>query len=109
MDELCRPLVERHSDARGHLGPQSPDLIDELLDFHESDPSVHSEADLQDFVLVPFSATPETVAGTCSFMLCALLRNHGNTNTAHPGDALGGRLQSDRNPGQVFQESPSSA
>ena len=75
VDELYRTVVERHSgERRNRGGVDAPDLIDELLDLHESDPSFLSEADLKVSVLGPFIAALETVASTCSFMLYALLR-----------------------------------
>ena len=75
VDELYRTVVERHSGERRNRGADAPDLIDELLDLHESDPSFLSEADLKVSVLGPFIAALHTVASTCSFMLHALLRN----------------------------------
>ena len=77
VDELYRTVVERHSGERRNRGANPPDLIDELLDLHESDPSFLSEADLKVSVLGPFIAALHTVASTCSFMLYALLRNPG--------------------------------
>ena len=75
VDELYRTGVDRHSGERRNRGSNAPDLIDELLDLHESDPSFLSEADLKVSVLGPFIAALHTVASTCSFMLYALLRN----------------------------------
>ena len=75
VEELYREVVERHSGERRSGGDTAPDLIDELLDLHESDPSFLSEADLKVSVLGPFIAALDTVAGTCSFMLYALLRD----------------------------------
>ena len=75
VDELYRTVVERHSGERRNRGATAPDLIDELLDLHESDPNFLSEADLKVSVLGPFIAALHTVASTCSFMLYALLRD----------------------------------
>ena len=75
VDELYRTVVERHSGERRSRGDTAPDLINELLDLHETDPSFLSEADLKVSVLGPFIAALDTVAGTCSFMLYALLRD----------------------------------
>ena len=75
VDELYRTVVERHSGERRNQGANPPDLIDDLLDLHESVPSFLSEADLKVSVLGPFIAALHTVASTCSFMLHALLRN----------------------------------
>ena len=77
VDEFYRTVVERHSGARRNRGAETPDLIDEFLDLHESDPGFLSEADLKVSVLGPFIAALDTVAGTCSFMLYALLRDPG--------------------------------
>ena len=73
VDELYRVVVERHSGERRNRGVNAPDLIDELLNLHESGPSFLSEADLKVSVLDPFIAALDTVASTGSFMLCALL------------------------------------
>ena len=75
VDELYRTVVERHSGERRNRGATAPDLIDELLDLHESDPNFLTEADLKVSVLGPFIAALHTVASTCSFMLYALLRD----------------------------------
>lgn len=75
VDELFRTVVERHSGERRNRGADARDLIDELLDLHESDPSFLTEADLKVSVLGPFIAALDTVASTCSFMLYALLRD----------------------------------
>ena len=89
VDELYRTVVERHSGARRKRGAEAPDLIDELLDLHESDPGLLSEADLKVSVLGPFIAALDTVAGTCSFMLYALLRDPGLlTRAREEADAL---------------------
>ena len=77
VDELYRTVVERHSGERRNRGAGAPDLIDELLDLHESDPNFLSEAELKVSVLGPFIAALHTVASTCSFMLYALLRDPG--------------------------------
>ena len=77
VDELFRTVVERHSGERRSRGADARDLIDELLDLHESDPSFLTEADLKVSVLGPFIAALDTVASTCSFMLYALLRDLG--------------------------------
>ena len=68
-------MVERHSGERRNRGARAPDLIDELLDIHRSDPSFLSETHLKVSVLGPFIAALHMVASTCSFMLHALLRN----------------------------------
>ena len=75
VDALYRTVVERHSGERRNRRANAPDLIDELLDLHDFDPSFLSEADLKVSVLGPFIAALETVASTCSFMLYELLRN----------------------------------
>ena len=68
-------MVERHSGERRNRGANAPDLIDEFLDLHRSDPSFLSETQPKVSVLGPFIATLHTVASTCSFMLHAVLRN----------------------------------
>ena len=89
VDELFRTVVERHSGERRSRGADARDLIDELLDLHESDPSFLTEADLKVSVLGPFIAALDTVASTCSFMLYALLRDPGLLTRARAeADAL---------------------
>ncbi len=75
MDELYRDVIARHSGERRNRDGDEPDLIDDLLDLHESDPQFFPEADLKVSALGPFIAALDTVANTCSFMLYELLRN----------------------------------
>ena len=75
VDKLYGEVIACHSGSmRGRHGAE-PDLIDDLLDLHESDPKFFPEADLKIAALGPFVAALDTVAGTCAFMLYALLRH----------------------------------
>ena len=75
VDKLYHEVIECHSGTMRERCGAEPDLIDDLLDLHESDPRFFPEADLKIAALGPFVAALDTVAGTCAFMLYALLRN----------------------------------
>ena len=75
VEKLYREVIERHSGAMRKRGDDARDLIDDLLDLHESDPRLFPETDLRMAAFGPFIAALDTVAGTCAFMLYALLRN----------------------------------
>ena len=75
VDKLYHEVIERHSGTMRERHGTEPDLIDDLLDLHESDPRFFPEADLKIAALGPFVAALDTVAGTCAFMLYALLRH----------------------------------
>ena len=74
VDELYLKVIAEHSgDKRRRDG--EGDLIDDILDMHESDPQFLPEADLKIAALGPFVAALDTVPSTCSFMLYALLKH----------------------------------
>ena len=75
VEKLYREVIESHSGARRRRDEDAEDLIDDLLDLHESDPRLFPETDLRMAAFGPFIAALDTVAGTCAFMLYALLRN----------------------------------
>ena len=75
VDRLYHEVIERHSGTMRDRQGTEPDLIDDLLDLHESDPRFFPEADLKIAAMGPFVAALDTVAGTCAFMLYALLRH----------------------------------
>ncbi len=75
VDRLYREVIECHSGSMRERHGAEPDLIDDLLDLHEADPRFFPEADLKLAALGPFVAALDTVAGTCAFMLYALLRH----------------------------------
>ena len=75
VDELYHEVIECHSGSMRERHGAEPDLIDDLLDLHESDPKFFPEADLKIAAMGPFVAALDTVAGTCAFMLYALLRH----------------------------------
>ena len=75
VDKLYNEVIERHTGTMRARHGAEPDLIDDLLDLHESDPKFFPEADLKIAALGPFVAALDTVAGTCAFMLYALLRH----------------------------------
>ena len=75
VDKLYHEVIERHSGTMRDRHGAEPDLIDDLLDLHEADPRFFPEADLKIAAMGPFVAALDTVAGTCAFMLYALLRH----------------------------------
>ena len=75
VDKLYHEVIECHSGTMRERHGAEPDLIDDLLDLHESDPKFFPEADLKIAAMGPFVAALDTVAGTCAFMLYALLRH----------------------------------
>ena len=75
VDKLYNEVIACHSGSKRDRHGAEPDLIDDLLDLHESDPKFFPEADLKVAALGPFVAALDTVAGTCAFMLYALLRH----------------------------------
>ena len=75
VDKLYNEVIECHSGTMRERHGAAPDLIDDLLDLHEEDPKFFPEADLKIAAMGPFVAALDTVAGTCAFMLYALLRN----------------------------------
>ena len=75
VDKLYHEVIECHSGTMRERHGAAPDLIDDLLDLHEADPKFFPEADLKIAAMGPFVAALDTVAGTCAFMLYALLRN----------------------------------
>ena len=75
VDKLYHEVIECHSGTMRERHGAEPDLIDDLLDLHEADPKFFPEADLKIAAMGPFVAALDTVAGTCAFMLYALLRH----------------------------------
>ncbi|MDE0204482.1 MAG: cytochrome P450 [Candidatus Tectomicrobia bacterium] len=75
VDRLYREVMEAHAGDNRKAEDQDRDLIDDLLDLHESDPTFFPEADMKIAVLGPFIAALDTVASTCAFMLYELLRH----------------------------------
>ncbi len=75
VDKLYDEVIERHSGSMRERHGAEPDLIDDLLDLHDADPKFFPEADLKIAAMGPFVAALDTVAGTCAFMLYALLRH----------------------------------
>ncbi len=75
MNDLYREVIERHAGSESGPNGHQPDLIDDILTLHRTDPSFMPEADLKMAVLGPFIAALDTVASTCSFMLYELLKN----------------------------------
>ena len=73
MEELHAMVMAHHEDEER----AERDLIDDLLELHQSDPQFFPETDLQLASLGPFFAGIETSANTASFMLYAVLKHPG--------------------------------
>ena len=70
--ELFDRVLTTHLERPGHI---QPDLIDDLLRLHESDPQFFPETDHRAAMLGPYIAGFDTVASMCAFMLYALLKH----------------------------------
>ena len=75
LDELYLKVMAQHTGEKRNRDGDNRDLIDDILDLHESDPQFLPEADLKVNALEPFIVALHTVTGTCSFMLYALLKH----------------------------------
>ena len=75
MNELYQEGMAKHTGGNRNRNGDNRDLIDDILDLHESDPQFLPEADLKINALGPFLVALHTVTGTCAFMLYALLKN----------------------------------
>ena len=75
VHELYLEVIAEHTGDKRKRNGEDGDLIDDILDMHESDPQFLPEADLKIAALGPFVAALDTVPSTCSFMLYALLKH----------------------------------
>ena len=75
VHELYLKVIAEHTGDKRKRNAEDGDLIDDILDMHESDPQFLPEADLKIAALGPFVAALDTVPSTCSFMLYALLKH----------------------------------
>ena len=75
VHELYLQVIAEHTGDKRKRNDEDGDLIDDILDMHESDPQFLPEADLKIAALGPFVAALDTVPSTCSFMLYALLKH----------------------------------
>ena len=75
VDRLYREVMAAHAGDNRKTEGDDHDLIDDLLDLHDSDPLFFPEADMKMAALGPFIAALDTVASTCAFMLYALLKH----------------------------------
>ncbi len=73
IDDLFLNVLSSHQPWKRRS--KRRDLIDDLLDLHESDPQFLPETDLRVSLLGPFVAGLDTVSGVCQFMLYALFKN----------------------------------
>ena len=86
VDELYERILATHA---GRPAPAEPDLIDDLLQLHESDPQLFPETDHKVAMLGPFIAGLDTVSAMCSFMLYTVLKHPGIMRKAtREADAL---------------------
>lgn len=75
VHDLYLEVIAQHTGEKRNHNGDNRDLIDDILDLHESDPQFLPEADLKINALGPFIAALDTVASTCAFMLYALLQH----------------------------------
>ena len=75
VDRLYTDVLAAHAPEK--RAGKAPDLIDDLLELHRSDPDFFPEADMQFMMMGPFIAGLDTAAATCAFMLYALLKHPG--------------------------------
>lgn len=73
VHELYLKVLAAHEPAKRRN--KRPDMIDDLLELHRTDPQFLSEKDLKISVLGPFIAGLDTAASICAFMLYELLKN----------------------------------
>lgn len=73
IEDLCAKVLNAHLDRNG--SDQDRSLIGDMLEIHRRDPIFLPECNLKALILSPFIAGLDTVAGTCSFALYALLKN----------------------------------
>ena len=73
LNELYRKVLADHEPEK--RGGRDPDMIDDLLELHRTDPVFMPEVDLVISVLGPFFAGIDTAANVCAFMLYETLRH----------------------------------
>lgn len=100
LNELYRKVLADHE--TGERGGGDPDMIDDLLELHRTDPVFMPEADLVVSVLGPFFAGIDTAANVLAFMLYETLRHpdlrkrmtaEADAFFATPGEPTAGRLR----------------
>ena len=72
-DELAAKIIAAHDPKK--RGDRDPDLIDDLLDLHRTDPQVLPETDLKMAVLSPLWLGLHTAGHAAPFMLYRLLKH----------------------------------
>ena len=86
-DELAAKIIAAHDPKK--RGNRDPDLIDDLLDLHHTDPQFLPETDLKMAVLSPLWLGLHTAGHAAPFMLYALLKHPEVTQRAKDeADAL---------------------
>lgn len=75
VHDLYLKVIDEHTGENRKGGDEEHDLIDDILDHHESDPQFLPEADLKIAALGPFVAALDTVPSTCAFMVYAVLKH----------------------------------
>jgi cytochrome P450 len=73
--KLCAEIVEEHRTIPSTQ--RTPDLVDDLLAERDEDGNSFSERDIIGEMMGSFFAGMDTVSGTCSFMLYAILKTPG--------------------------------
>ena len=75
VHDLYLKVIDEHTGENRKGRNEEHDLIDDILDHHESDPQFLPEADLKIAALGPFVAALDTVPSTCAFMVYAVLKH----------------------------------
>ena len=60
MNELYLEVMQQHTGENRNRNGNKPDLIDDILELHESDPQFLPEADLKVNILGPFLSQHST-------------------------------------------------
>ena len=72
VEALYEDILAAHDGPRRN---RRPDLIDDVLELHRTDPAFLPEADLFISALGPYFGGLDTATGTCAFMLYVLLKH----------------------------------
>ena len=72
LEKFVAEMLEAHQLRQG---PRKPDLVDDFIEMHRTDPAFLAETELKSVILSLFVATSHTSPGTAAFMLYFLLKH----------------------------------
>ena len=75
VHDLYLDVIDAHTGENRKGKGEKGDLIDDVIDRHESDPQFLPEADLKIAALGPYIAALDTIPSTCAFMVYAVLKH----------------------------------